>query len=294
MPGVWRKAHRVSVSAQLPSKTSESDRKLCHCVKPAWRHYGKELRKIRTSLGCVPFSMRRLRCKNCKTTYAPLRAALGMKKKQRESREFQKLACETLTQQSFRRSCRHLAQIGGMKVTRMLLHRIVVRSDADQLSANIQNKGVKFMIADGTGFPEWKKKQKQKPDDVRQDTQSLPLSLPQSQSQSEIETRNKQVRDKKIKDRKSDLKVVIGLNDKSELVPMGVWAKRSWKTVAKAITKANLDQRIKQRPLVDLLICDGEPSLIEHLNPLAKSVQRCQWHLTYDFFISCVTRRDAM
>jgi hypothetical protein len=165
-----------------------------------------------------------------------------------------------------------------MKVSRMLLHRIVVRSDADQLSANIQYKGVKFMIADGTGFPEWKKKQK--PDDARRDTQSLP----KPQSLSEIETRNKQVIDRKIKDRKSDVKVVIGLNDKSELVPMGVWAKLSWKTVAKAITKANLDQRIKQRPLVDLLICDGEPSLIEHMNPLAKSVQRCQWHLTYDFF----------
>jgi hypothetical protein len=236
------------------------------CKSPKLRRYRKEKKKLMTGIGCVPCQCNRLRCKNCRKTIVPLREILALKKYQSESQEFQKLACETVVQQSFRRSCKHLSQIGGIKITRMKLHRILSRANADEIDANMREKDVHYLIADGTGFPEWKP------------TKSEPEG---TQNEVAIKEPKKPV---KPKERKSDLKVVIALTQKHEMIPVGVWAKRSWKHVGQAIKKANNHPKVMPRPIADILLCDGEEALIAAMSPLAKEVQRCQWHLTYEFF----------
>jgi hypothetical protein len=236
------------------------------CKSPKLKRYRKEKKSLMTGIGCVPYQCNRLRCKNCKKTVVPLREVLALKKYQSESREFQKLACETVVQQSFRRSCKHLSQIGGIRITRMKLHRILSRANADGIDANMREKGVHYLIADGTGFPEWKPT-KAEPED--QKTEMVPT-----------ETKKPD----KAKERKSDLKVVIALTKEHDMIPVGVWAKRSWKHVAKTIKTANNHPKLMPKPIADILLCDGEAALIDAMGPLAKEIQRCQWHLTYEFF----------
>jgi hypothetical protein len=236
------------------------------CPHPKYKRYRKERKKLMTGIGMVPYECNRLRCRNCKKTIVPLREVLGLKQYQSESQEFQKLACETVVQQSFRRSCQHLSQIGGIKITRMKLHRILCRADADEIDANMREKCVHYLIADGTGFPEWKPT-KPEPEGVQ--SEIVPAEVKKQ---------------KKVKERKSDLKVVIALNQKQEMIPVGVWAKRSWKHVGQTIQKANNHPKLKPKPIADILLCDGEEALIAAMSPLAKEVQRCQWHLTYEFF----------
>lgn len=72
--------------------------------------------------------------------------------------------------------------------------------------------------------------------------------------------------------------------DEQNIIPVGVWAKRSWNHVAQTIKKANNHPKVKSKPIADILVCDGEEALIAAMGPLAKEVQRCQWHLTYEFF----------
>lgn len=236
------------------------------CKNPKLRRYRKEKKKLMTGIGCVPYECNRLRCKNCRKSVVPLREVLALKKYQSESQEFQKLACETVVQQSYRRSCKHLTQIGGIQINRMKLHRILCRADADRIDANLRGAGAPYLIADGTGFPEWKPT-KPEPEGPQESSSPAPKAKPS-----------------KIKERKSDLKVVIALTPKHEMIPVGVWAKRSWKTVAQTISQANNHPKVMPKPIADILLCDGEEALIAAMGPLAKEVQRCQWHLTYEFF----------
>ena len=237
------------------------------CANPRLKRYRKEKKKLMTGVGRVPYECNRLRCGNCGKSIVPLREVLALKKYQAESQEFQKLACETVVQQSFRRSCKHLTQIGGIKITRMRLHRILCRAGADEIDTCTRGKDIHYLIADGTGFPEWKPTKKE-PEGSRDEMVVA------------VETK----KISKTKERKSDLKVVIALTHRHEMVPVGVWAKQSWKHVAQTVERANNHPKLKSKPIADILVCDGEEALIAAMGPLAKDVQRCQWHLTYEFF----------
>jgi hypothetical protein len=254
----------ASTSTPMAPLTKAND---CCCKTPALRRYRRESKKLSTSVGPVKFDCNRLRCKNCKKSVVPLREILSIKRYQSESREFQKLSCETATQQSFRRSCKHLSQIGGIQINRMKLPRIISRANADEIDPNMRGKEIKYLIADGTGFPEWKP--------------SAPEPEVATQKQA---IAGKQKKSNQTKERKSDLKVVIALNVKHEMTPVGVWAKRGWKHVAQTIKKANNHPKVMPKPIADILLCDGEAAIIDEMGPLAREIQRCQWHLTYEFF----------
>ena len=58
--------------------------------------------------------------------------------------------------------------------------------------------------------------------------------------------------------RKGDLKVVIGINTRGEIFPLGTRAGTSWD----AISKQWREQKMKF-PDGSILICDGEPGLSE-------------------------------
>jgi hypothetical protein len=237
------------------------------CASPKFHRYRKENKKLATSVGRVPYVANRLRCRNCKATIIPLRAVLGLKLRQTESREFQKLACETIAEQSYRRSCKHLTQIGGIMINRMRLHRIIARAEADTINPHVRGQGIAYLMADGTGFPEKKAAKKKGAEGAPPKEEEKVVSIFGLE-----------------KDRKSDLKIVLGLTLGNEIVPVGIWAKKGWKLISEKIKKANNHPLVKPKPIAEILLCDGEKSLIDHMGRLTNEVQRCQWHLTYEFF----------
>lgn len=88
----WRTSTNSAVTrscTQAPTAVSGT----C-CKSPKLRRYWREKKKLMTGIGSVPHEC---------------------------SQEFQKLASETVVQQSFRRSCKHLTQIGGIQIKRTKL-----------------------------------------------------------------------------------------------------------------------------------------------------------------------------
>ena len=209
-----------------------------------------EKKKILTSLGDLTMDMTRLRCKCCKHSFVPLREFLGIKKHQTATDEFVKIACETIVEQSYRRTCKHFLTIGAIKIKRSKLHRMIMKSDCDVIDPKVRSKDLEVLIADGTGFPEFKLKAE---------------------------------RENEKNDRKSDLKIVIGMDKKQRIVPIGVWGKKSWKSIRKEIEVKNFGSKVKTKPIAKVLVCDGEESLVTEMGKLAEKTQRCQWHLTHDF-----------
>ncbi|MEN9724391.1 MAG: hypothetical protein RJB38_2377 [Pseudomonadota bacterium] len=161
------------------------------CQHSNLERYKRERKKLVSSLGLLQIDWIRLRCCNCRASFVPMRTALGLERYQSESQEFVKLACETVVEQSYRRAKRHLSRIGGIEITHMRLHRIIMNSDCDTIHPDIRATPIKYLIADGTGYPEFRPKMNEKPRD------SIDLET-----------------DKRIKkNQKSEIKTVIGIAD---------------------------------------------------------------------------------
>jgi hypothetical protein len=233
------------------------DRCLCKrcCHHPKIERAKVERKRIASTLGRLSVEWIRLRCRNCKTSFVPMRAVLGVQKYQSESQEFVKLACETVVEQSYRRSKKHLSKIGGIELTHTKLHRIVMSAECSDINPGVRGARLKYLIADGTGYPEFRPKSEKIGDD------GDPLKPP-----------------------KSEIKTVIGIDENNNVVPIGVWTRKGWHGVARAIQKANNHPRVKPKPIADILICDGEEALVRHMRKLTHEVQRCQWHVPHDFF----------
>lgn len=232
------------------------------CASPKLERAKIEQKSVVSTLGLIALDWIRLRCRNCRESFIPMRAILGVEKYQGESQEFVKLACETVIEQSYRRAKRHLSQIGGIEITHTRLHRIIMGSDCDAINPDIRATPIKYLIADGTGYPEFRPKMKE------------------NSGNSEDEGSGTG----KAKSPKSEIKTVIGINAKNEIVPIGVWTRKTWKGIAKLIRSTNHHPKLKFEPIADLLICDGEEAIVTHMGSLARAVQRCQWHVPHDFF----------
>jgi hypothetical protein len=235
------------------------------CAEPRFERTKIEHKRLISTLGAIKLDWIRLRCKNCRLSFIPMRAVLGVEKYQSESQEFVKLACETVVQQSYRRAKKHLSQIGGIEVTHTRLHRIIMNSDCDVINPDIRGTEIKYLIADGTGYPEFRLKSQEKP--------------------------NQEGEKKKFP--KSEIKTVIGITAKNEIIPIGVWTRKTWKGIAQTIKKANNHPKLKPKPIADILICDGEESLVRYMGRLTCEVQRCQWHIPHDFFHLMRYQEDA-
>ncbi len=154
-------------------------------------------RGIRTSLGAVAVTWRRVRCRNCKSVMVPLREFLGLERWQSRSRELEKVVVETVAEQSYRRSTTHLETIGLIPVPKSTAHRWVVDSDCDTIDAG--DECVEFLFADGTGF-------KRRPD-----------------------------KEKGISNR-GELRFILGVTLKGKAVPFGVWSEESWDAIGESIS----------------------------------------------------------
>jgi transposase-like protein len=120
-----------------------------HCGSCKAHGHTKQERKLYTSLGVMVFSMRRFRCQVCKKTFVPLKSLLDVDQYSRKSREYEKLALQHMTEESFRRSSRQLENTLGFKTPHTTLHGWFMKTPATCMSVN---HWVESIIADGTGY----------------------------------------------------------------------------------------------------------------------------------------------
>lgn len=115
--------------------------------------------------------------------------------------------------------------------------------NTDAININVK-KRVDFLVADGTGY----KKDKDETGSNR-----------------------------------GEVRVVIGYNKSGEVVPFGAWTRASWKNIGKFLkAKNHSSPKIKFKPIASTLVTDGEEELVRALKKLAKTHQRCLFHMTHE------------
>jgi hypothetical protein len=138
------------------------------CDSPRYEHKDKRARRIRTSIGEVRISWWRLECKNCAGTVSPMREFLELDRYQSKTAELERMVAEVVSEQSYRRTSRHLDLIGEIPVPKSTAHRWVMESDCDEL--RVDGKAVGIVVADGTGY-------KRRPDRVKNNRGELKVVL---------------------------------------------------------------------------------------------------------------------
>jgi transposase-like protein len=82
---------------------------------------------------------------------------------------------------------------------------------------------------------------------------------------------------------RGEIKVVMGITSKGEVVPYGAWTRANWKDIGSYIKKVNHhSEKTKFKPIANTLITDGEEELVRRLKKLALTHQRCLFHMTYE------------
>lgn len=156
--------------------------------------------------------------------------------------ELEQIVSEVITDQSYRRTSQHLEIIGNIEIPKSTAHDWIKATPCDAVA---QQQEFEFaqIFPDGTGY----KKRPETPGGSN----------------------------------RGELKVMIGVDDKGDTYPMGVWSDKSWAEIGTAILDPK-EAAKRERPLADDLVVDGEPGMVEGLEHLADGVQRCHWHLPRD------------
>jgi len=110
----------------------------------------RDSKRFRTSVGVVKISWRRMRCTRCGKSIVPLRGFLGIARYESKTAELERMVAEVVSEQSYRRTSRHLDLIGEIPVPKSTAHRWVTESDCDAL--RVDGKAVGIVMADGTGY----------------------------------------------------------------------------------------------------------------------------------------------
>ena len=138
------------------------------CKEVLYEHKDKLDRRFRTSIGTVEIRWRRLKCHKCGKTTVPLREFLGVGLFESKSAEMEKIVAEVVSEQSYRRTSRHLDLIGEIVVPKSTSHRWVMESGCDALKVDGEAIGV--VVADGTGY-------KRRPDEGKNNRGDLKVVL---------------------------------------------------------------------------------------------------------------------
>ena len=189
--------------------------------------------------------LRQLRRKSCSasgTTFSPLQRFIHLGRYQTKTNELEKLVVEAASETNYRRAVQELARDGKLPISFHTAHGWVLRTNCDEIdiSKRVIGSAPIQIMPDGTKF---------KGEGCKGEA------------------------------RKGDLKVVIGINTRGEIFPLGTWAGTSWD----AISKQWREQKMKF-PDGSILICDGEPGLSEAFAEYASEQQRCHWHIERDLY----------
>ena len=83
--------------------------------------------------------------------------------------------------------------------------------------------------------------------------------------------------------KRGEIKVMLGINAKNEVVPLGAWTEQSWKEVGNLVYKANnQNKKIAPNKIANILVADGEIGLNKGLKNLTHHQQRCLWHIPHE------------
>lgn len=168
------------------------------CAQPSLELHSSRTSKrgLRTAIGNVTLTWRRLRCRHCQRVHTPLRTFLGLVPWQSRSHALEQIVAETVADQSYRRSAGHLVTIGRVPVPKSTAHRWVVESDCDEMDC--AKEYFESIMADGTGF-------KRRPDP--------------SAGQGN----------------KGELRFIIGTTLEGKTMPLGIWTTESWQQIAEGL-----------------------------------------------------------
>ena len=77
---------------------------------------------------------------------------------------------------------------------------------------------------------------------------------------------------------RGELKIVLGVNKSGSTVPLGAFSGESWEQIATIIQ----GKRPAEKPVADMLVCDGENAINYNFSKHCNHHQRCHWHCTHD------------
>lgn len=120
------------------------------CGRGRYEQSRRDNKLFRTSIGTVRVEWRRLRCTKCGKSFVPMREFLGLERYQSKTAELERMVAEVVSEQSYRRTSRHLDLIGEIPVPKSTAHRWVMQSECDELA--VDGKAVAIVVADGTGY----------------------------------------------------------------------------------------------------------------------------------------------
>lgn len=216
----------------------------CECGCEGLVLNGVQARTIRTGLGDINFErVSRVKCSKCGKTFAMLMRLLGVTPHQSKTSELEKLVLEEVAGDSYRRAHKSIQRMTGVTAGRSTFHNWMLRTAADEISVpeNVIGSVPGEIFADGT-----------KCKSIGADG----------------------------KPERGDIKVMIGVNARGEVFPIGSWTHHeSWDDVSRQIEARKL-----KFPAGTILVSDGEPGLADALSRHANAQQRCHWHLVRDTY----------
>jgi hypothetical protein len=213
-----------------------------------------------TTIGRICFEWTALRCKSCGKTHNPLKDFFELGTYQTKSAELEKMCLEVVIEDSYRKSVGKMTNLTPVEFNHRTLHRWVMRTDAAQIK--VIHSDLNVLMADGTKFKKF----------INHSNEAKKKHLCEKLGQKYEEPSNR-----------GEVKIIMGINDKNEIIPMGAWTSESWKTIGKAIYRANNpNRRLAQVKVANILLADGEIALGIGLKNLVFQKQRCQWHVPHD------------
>ena len=89
------------------------------------------------------------------------------------------------------------------------------------------------------------------------------------------ETRYKRRPDELVgRDNKGELQLVVGVTSFGTVEPLGAWTETTWEQIGKILQR--------DAPLAKILETDGDRGLVQGMEHLTESHQRCHWHVVHD------------
>jgi len=210
------------------------------CVGGCYRGGGKrERRLLRTELGPLSVETHQLVCDVCGKRFRVLGPLLKVAPRSRPTVGLRFMTAETMTDLSYRKGGGRMAALAQVEVPKSSAHRWMLAGSWDALGnpafSPASWESFQGLMADGTGYK-------------RQAAETT----------------------------RGQLRLVMGVKGSPrKLVPLGVWADKSWE---------DIDQEMLAKKPEDILppvvTVDGEPGQ-EVLGNLAQDIQRCQWHVPH-------------
>lgn len=212
----------------------EQHGKYC-CESPKFRRAGKKSKNILTTLGQIYFEWGRLRCKSCGRTHNPLKVFFELGTYQTKSSELEEICLEVVSEDFYRKSVGKITNLTPIRFNHRTLHRWVMRTAAAEI--RVTHSDLNVLMADGTKFKKF----------INHSREAQKKLLCEKLQQKYEEPTNR-----------GEVKIIIGINDMNEIVPMGAWTSESWKTIGKAIYRANNpDRRLAPVKVANILVADG-------------------------------------